>query len=67
MDEFLHLLTNPAHWGFEAVSDLVFAVPAYFAGMWRARRLIAAHDQEVHDSDPHDRKESPCDPSQPGT
>ena len=48
IEEVTHLLTDPAHWTFELISDLVFAVPAYMAGMWKARRMIARHDAEVH-------------------
>lgn len=44
MHELTHILASPAHWIFEVVSDLVFAVPAYFIGRWRVR----IHDRRVH-------------------
>ena len=44
MHELGHLLTNPAHWVFEVITDFVFAVPVYYFGKWRVR----AHDKKVH-------------------
>lgn len=52
MDEFLHLLQNPAHWMFEVVTDLVLAVPAYFVGRWQVRR----HDRKHHSHQPFGEK-----------
>jgi hypothetical protein len=42
--ELPHLLTNPDHWAFEAISDLVLAVPAYILGRIGIRR----HDRRNH-------------------
>jgi hypothetical protein len=47
MHEFIHLLTDPAHWSFEVVTDVVLAVPAYYVGKWRVR----VHDRNVHGKD----------------
>lgn len=46
MHELGHLLTDPAHWSFEAITDLTFAVPAYLLGRWRLR----VHDRRVHNT-----------------
>lgn len=44
MSELLHLLTNPAHWAFEVISDLAFAgVGALFARIW-----VKRHDRKHH-------------------
>lgn len=45
MSEFLDLLGNPAHWGFEAVTDIAFGVVASFA----VRPLIRRHDRKHHE------------------
>lgn len=44
MDELLHILASPAHWIFELISDIAFAIPVYYFGKWRVR----AHDKKVH-------------------
>lgn len=44
MHELEHLLTNEAHWAFEAITDLTFAIPAYALGRWR----LKVHDREAH-------------------
>lgn len=44
MSEFIHIVSDPAHWAFEALSDLIFAgVGALFARVW-----IRAHDRKHH-------------------
>lgn len=44
MTEFLHLLTDPAHWAFEAATDLVFGgVGVFFGRFW-----VRAHDRKHH-------------------
>lgn len=44
MNEFLELLTNPAHWGFEAVSNgLSFVIGATWHSRW-----VKRHDRRVH-------------------
>lgn len=50
MDEFLELLTNWAHWGFEIVSDVVLslAILAIPARLNPAKRWLARHDKDVH-------------------
>lgn len=46
MNEFLHLLHDPAHWGFEIVSDAAFTlIGAFFGRIW-----LRKHDREVHGS-----------------
>lgn len=40
MTEFLELLSNPAHWGFEVVTDLLFAG---LGALW-----VKAHDRKHH-------------------
>jgi len=42
--EFTHLLGDPAHWAFEAVSGAVYAVPAVIVTKWRVR----IHDRKKH-------------------
>lgn len=32
MSEFLELLQNPAHWGFEVITDLVFGAATFAWG-----------------------------------
>ncbi len=44
MNEFLELLRNPAHWGFEIVSDLVLGAVTFAWGRGWLRR----HDRNVH-------------------
>ena len=52
LEEFTSLLSNPAHWAFEAVSDIAF----FLLGMMWARSKfndwfnarIARHDEVVH-------------------
>jgi len=44
VNELLEILSSPAHWVFEGISDLVFAVPAYLLGRWRLR----VHDRRKH-------------------
>lgn len=48
MDEFLHLLANPAHWGFEAVTDAVFGFVGYLAARPVFQRWLKRHDKEAH-------------------
>lgn len=40
MTEFLHLLTNPAHWAFEVFTDALFAG---LGAVW-----VRAHDRKHH-------------------
>lgn len=51
MHEFIEIVTSPGHWAFEALSDAVFAVPAYFLGRWRLR----THDRKVHSTNQENR------------
>lgn len=44
VNELGHLLTNPAHWIYEGITDVVYAIPVYFFGRWTVRR----HDKKVH-------------------
>lgn len=44
MSEFWHLMGDPAHWGFEAVTDLVFAGLGLVVG----RFWLRAHDRKHH-------------------
>ena len=46
-DELVHLLLNPAHWIYEGITDVAYAVPFYFIGKWRVR----VHDKKVHGKD----------------
>lgn len=48
MDEFVQLLQNPAHWGFEAVTDVFFGGLAFVAGRIPFQRWVARHDKEHH-------------------
>ncbi len=44
MSEFLHMLGDPAHWGFELVTDLVWTgVGACFMRVW-----VRSHDRKHH-------------------
>lgn len=44
MTEFLHLLGDPAHWAFEAVSDAVYTIiGAVFMRWW-----VKNHDRKHH-------------------
>lgn len=47
MSELLHLLSNPAHWAFEGISDLAFALPGFLAGRFWLKR----HDAKEHPPD----------------
>jgi hypothetical protein len=44
VNELLHLLGNPAHWGFEFITDLVFGGITFAWGRGWLRR----HDRKVH-------------------
>jgi cytochrome oxidase assembly protein ShyY1 len=48
VEQTQELLTNPAHWIFEIISDIVvgavLSVPAYFLGRWQVRK----HDRKEH-------------------
>lgn len=46
--EFLHLMSNPAHWAFEAVTDSVFTLGLLVVGRIPFRRWVKRHDQEKH-------------------
>lgn len=48
MSEFWHLLQDPAHWGFEAVTDVVFTGFLFLVGRIPFKRWVARHDQEAH-------------------
>lgn len=44
MSEFLHLMANPAHWGFEIVSGAI--IGATISPL--VKRLIRRHDRKHH-------------------
>jgi len=44
VNEFLHLLGDPAHWAFEITTDLILAGVAYLLGRIGLRR----HDRTIH-------------------
>lgn len=48
MSELIHLLTDPAHWAFEGVTDLVFAGLGVLIG----RVWVRKHDRKHHTPDP---------------
>lgn len=58
MNEFQELLRNPAHWGFEAVTDIVFGIIVFIFGSITPEKLnpfkrwITRHDREHH-GEPH--------------
>jgi hypothetical protein len=44
VSEYLHLLTDPAHWAFElSVEFVTFSVGAFFGRFW-----LRAHDRKHH-------------------
>jgi hypothetical protein len=44
MSELIHLLTNPAHWAFEGVTDLVYGgIGALVGAVW-----VRRHDRKHH-------------------
>lgn len=45
--ELLHLLTDPAHWAFEGVTDLVFGGVGILIG----RFWLKGHDRKHHNTD----------------
>lgn len=49
MSELLSLLTDPAHWAFEGVTDLVFAGFGILIG----RVWVRAHDRKHHTKHDH--------------
>ncbi len=54
MGEFVELLGNPAHWGFEVATDLVkfsvvWVVGSLIPDRWNpVKRWVARHDREHH-------------------
>lgn len=44
MTEFLHIAADPAHWAFEALSDVVFGFLLYPL----FRKALARHDRRKH-------------------
>jgi hypothetical protein len=46
--ELLHLLTDPAHWAFEVVTDLILGA----VGALAVRPLVRRHDRRHHSVDP---------------
>jgi hypothetical protein len=44
MHEFMHIVTDPSHWAFEALSDAVFAGVGALVGRFWLRR----HDRKHH-------------------
>lgn len=49
VSELVHLLTDPAHWAFEGVTDLVFAGFGILIG----RVWVRAHDRKHHAKHDH--------------
>lgn len=48
VDELLRLLSDPAHWAFEGITDLAFAGLAVVIGRHPFRRWLERHDREKH-------------------
>lgn len=48
MTELLHLLTDPAHWAFEVITDLMLGA----VGAVAVRPLLRRHDRKHHDIKP---------------
>lgn len=48
MSEFLHLMQDPAHWGFEVVSDVVLGLVIWLPARWAFERWHKRHDREKH-------------------
>ena len=48
MDEFLHLVQDPAHWAFEIVADGAFTAVLFVVGRIPFRRWLRRHDLEKH-------------------
>lgn len=48
MHEFRQLLTDPAHWAFEAVTDVAFTGLLLLAGRIPFRRWLRRHDASAH-------------------
>lgn len=46
LTEFMHIVQDPAHWAFEAVSDLVYGFLLYPA----LRYVVHRHDRKKHTS-----------------
>lgn len=47
-ETFFELLRDPAHWMFEAASDLAFGVLVYFPARRAWNRWHARHDRREH-------------------
>lgn len=48
MGELGHLLTNPAHWIFEGITDLAYTGAVLLIGRVPFRRWVQRHDAEHH-------------------
>ena len=48
IDELTHLLTDPAHWIFEGVTDLAYTGLILTVGRIPFRRWLRRHDAEAH-------------------
>ena len=48
IEEFLHLLGDPAHWAFEAVADGVFFVVGFLVARVPFAHWINKHNKEHH-------------------
>lgn len=46
--ELKHLLSDPAHWAFEGITDVVFGGLLVIGGRIPFRRWLKHHDQEKH-------------------
>lgn len=58
MEEFMHLLQDPAHWGFEIVADTTFTVVAAILVQPLAKRFWARHHDKYHGGKWHASEEN---------